>query len=151
MYPNDKVAKAAISCELLSNVYYTDRAYNNGLHHKLSAAISEFQPDIIFYNAGTIQKHRLLVLLADILISHLIGTDCLINDPLGRMELTEEAVIQRDEIVFRLALERERQPIPIVMVLSGGYQQNNAPLIARSILNLDNKFGLLRSSEQQQM
>ena len=33
--------------------------------------------------------------------------------------------------------------VPIVMVLSGGYQMKNAPVIADSIENLVNKFDLL--------
>lgn len=71
-----------------------------------------------------------------------VGTDCLVDDPLGCMSLTEDGIIKRDEMVFREALARG---IPIVMVLSGGYQKNNAQLIARSIANLVQKFNLFGS------
>ncbi len=39
-------------------------------------------------------------------------------DPLGRMNLTADAIILRDQIVLEFYIERK---IPIVMVLSGGY------------------------------
>ena len=42
----------------------------------------------------------------------------------------------RDELVFQYTRERN---IPVVMVTSGGYQRNNADVIARSILNLNEK------------
>jgi hypothetical protein len=61
------------------------------------------------------------------------------GDPLGRMRLSPEGIIARDEMVFDMCLQAD---IPILMVLSGGYQQTNAPVIARSITNLINKFNL---------
>ena len=38
--------------------------------------------------------------------------------------------------------------IPIVMLLSGGYQKNNAKIIADSIANLNQKFNLITKSLQ---
>ena len=46
------------------------------------------------------------------------GTDCMIGDPLGRLSITEQGIIMRDELIFKHCLERN---IPIVMILSGGY------------------------------
>lgn len=86
-------------------------------------AFAEFKPDFVIYNAGT---------------------DCMEGDPLGRLQVTAEGVIERDEIVFRTALESK---VPIVMLLSGGYQMSNAPAIAMSILNLSKKFGWKLTSE----
>ena len=62
------------------------------------------------------------------------------GDPLGLLDLSAEAVIQRDEIVFQIAMKEHK--VPIVMLLSGGYQQTNAPCIAMSIKNLVDKFQL---------
>jgi acetoin utilization deacetylase AcuC-like enzyme len=45
------------------------------------------------------------------------------GDPLGCMLLSADGIKQRDSIVFKAALS---QSIPIVMVLSGGYQMTNA-------------------------
>jgi histone deacetylase 11 len=71
--------------------------------------MDKFKPELIVYNAGT---------------------DCMQGDPLGQLNISPQGVIERDEIVFQMAFERK---IPIVMVLSGGYQKSNAPNIAESI------------------
>jgi len=65
------------------------------------------------------------------------------GDPLGAMDLSPMAIKKRDEIVFAAVLQRQA-PIPIVMVLSGGYQMSNAEVIAESIINLNNKFSLMK-------
>ena len=62
------------------------------------------------------------------------------GDPLGRLDLSAECIIKRDEIVFELAYEKYK--VPIVMLLSGGYQKTNAPCIAMSIKNLVDRFNL---------
>jgi histone deacetylase 11 len=56
------------------------------------------------------------------------------------LNLSGNGIIRRDEFIFSIALELN---IPILMVLSGGYQKSNAPVIAESIENLINKFDLL--------
>ena len=84
----------------------------------MTICISEFKPDIIIYNAGT---------------------DCMIGDPLGGLNITPQGIIDRDECVFRHAFSTR---IPIVTLLSGGYQYSNAPVIADSIENLFRKFNL---------
>jgi histone deacetylase 11 len=61
------------------------------------------------------------------------------GDPLGQMDLTEAGIVRRDEIVFSECITRN---VPIVMVLSGGYQKINAPCIAQSITNLMEKLKL---------
>jgi acetoin utilization deacetylase AcuC-like enzyme len=63
----------------------------------------------------------------------------MVGDPLGGMKLTPEGIIKRDEMVFDICLQHD---IPVLMVLSGGYQRSNAPVIGRSIVNLMNKFNL---------
>ena len=61
------------------------------------------------------------------------------GDPLGNLNISDEGIIKRDELIFHYALNYK---IPILMVLSGGYQKRNAPVIADSIQNLFNKFNL---------
>lgn len=53
------------------------------------------------------------------------------------LNITPEGIIERDEIVFRNCLQNN---IPIMMVLSGGYQRDNAEVIAKSVKNLYEKF-----------
>ena len=65
----------------------------------------------------------------------------MVGDPLGDLNLSQQGVIDRDELVFRYAYEIHK--VPMVMLLSGGYQQSNAPVIAESIQNLCEKFQLL--------
>ena len=57
--------------------------------------------------------------------------------------MTQQCVIKRDELVFKWCLERN---IPILMVLSGGYQMCNAPCIADSLKNLADTFDLFKVS-----
>jgi histone deacetylase 11 len=65
---------------------------------KLGEAIDEFKPEFLIYNAGT---------------------DCLCGDPLGALNISEQGIITRDEIVFEYCL---KQGIPLTMIMSGGYQ-----------------------------
>jgi histone deacetylase 11 len=119
VYPNDTRAKFAIKYEENFNRYDDDNTYLTRLENALSRCIKEFNPDFIVYNAGT---------------------DCMAGDPLGNLNLSDEGIIKRDEKVFKYALTNE---IPILMLLSGGYQPENAPVIARSINNLISTFNLL--------
>jgi histone deacetylase 11 len=62
----------------------------------------------------------------------------MIHDPLGNLNVTPEGIMQRDELMFKYAFETYK--IPIVMLMSGGYQFSNAPVIADSIENLIKRF-----------
>jgi histone deacetylase 11 len=49
------------------------------------------------------------------------------GDPLGGLRLAKECLIKRDEYIINLGVSKK---IPVVMVLSGGYQKTNAKVIA---------------------
>lgn len=83
---------------------------------ELATIIPHEQPDIIFYNAGS---------------------DIYKQDPLGRLSISQNGIIQRDEMVFRYA---KKHNIPIVMTLSGGYTKKSAQIIGKSIANLLEKI-----------
>jgi len=121
IYPGDSEAKRAINREVKLSSGCTTDTYINELCSALEKSRIEdnVSPDIIIFNAGT---------------------DILDGDPLGRLCVSAKGVIKRDELVFGYALERK---IPIVMVLSGGYQKSNAAVIAQSITNLHKQFKLL--------
>lgn len=55
------------------------------------------------------------------------------------MCLSSETLVSRDEKVVGMCRERG---VPVVMLLSGGYQQSNAEVIADSLANLVSKWGL---------
>ncbi|XP_071816384.1 histone deacetylase 11-like isoform X2 [Apostichopus japonicus] len=116
IYPHDGYAKRGISRKVELESFTGDEEYLSLVKRHLTEAIAEFQPDIVFYNAGT---------------------DCLQGDPLGRLSVSPDGIIQRDEMVFEWA--RNSHSIPIIMVTSGGYQQKTGPIIAQSILNLRDK------------
>jgi len=121
IYPGDSEAKKAINREVKLSSGCTTETYINELSNALEKSRSEdkVSPDLIIYNAGT---------------------DILDGDPLGRLCVSPDGVIKRDELVFNYAFESK---IPIVMVLSGGYQKSNAAVIAQSIANLQKQFKLL--------
>ncbi|XP_067616723.1 histone deacetylase 11 isoform X2 [Eurosta solidaginis] len=120
IYPRDHEAKLAIRCAVELRPRTADETYLKKLKRSLNYSLNEFRPDFLVYNAGT---------------------DILIGDPLGRLSITPEGIMERDQIVFATCRE---QRIPIVMLLSGGYLKSSAKVIAESIVNLKAK-GLLTS------
>uniref|UniRef100_A0A0E0LCU6 Histone deacetylase domain-containing protein n=1 Tax=Oryza punctata TaxID=4537 RepID=A0A0E0LCU6_ORYPU len=94
IYPYDHVAKRYIDqkVELVSGTKTED--YLDQLEKALKVAESRFQPQLIVYNAGT---------------------DILDGDPLGRLKISPEGVMIRDEKVFRFAKD---QNIPLLMLTS---------------------------------
>mmetsp|Transcript_19899 Transcript_19899/g.36748 ORF Transcript_19899/g.36748 Transcript_19899/m.36748 type:complete len:387 (+) Transcript_19899:4229-5389(+) len=116
IYPGDYVARQAIRAAVEIRPMDSDDRYISMLERTLAQSIAEFKPDFIVYNAGT---------------------DCLIGDPLGNLSLSRQAIIRRDHTVFEAGISKS---IPVVMLLSGGYQQSNAPVIADSIQSLMQHF-----------
>lgn len=112
IYPGDKKAKEAIGLPVDMRVGISDEEYLEFLQKALRESESRFTPEFILYNAGT---------------------DIMDGDPLGLMRVSARGVQNRDEMVFDWAFKKK---IPIAMVLSGEYQQSNAPAIAGSISNL---------------
>eukprot|EP01112_Ceratiomyxa_fruticulosa_P016950 TRINITY_DN5196_c0_g1_i1.p1 TRINITY_DN5196_c0_g1~~TRINITY_DN5196_c0_g1_i1.p1 ORF type:complete len:390 (+),score=55.87 TRINITY_DN5196_c0_g1_i1:98-1171(+) len=118
IYPGDREAAQAIDIAVPLRSGTKDTAYLTQLENAMNTAFSIVKPDIVYYNAGT---------------------DILEGDPLGSLDITANGVMTRDELVFKYTLERN---IPIVMLLSGGYQKTNAHVIAESVINLFQKFNL---------
>ena len=58
----------------------------------IEKAFQEFTPNLVIYNAGT---------------------DILSGDPLGRLNISRDGVLERDAIVFQMAKHND---IPIVML-----------------------------------
>ncbi|KAI6215644.1 Hist-deacetyl domain-containing protein [Aphelenchoides besseyi] len=116
IYPGDFKAKESIKCAIRLESHTTDREYLSKLKKGLQTSLDTFTPDLIVYNAGT---------------------DVLDGDPLGRLDISAEGVVKRDEMVFTAAAEHS---IPIVMVTSGGYTSRSAEAIAESVSNLLDKF-----------
>lgn len=116
IYPKDEFAKTGIDYKVELSDFTKDELYISELKKGLDYVFKDFNPELIIYNAGT---------------------DVLDGDPLGSMWISPQAVIERDELVFKAARTRN---IPIVMLLSGGYQKSNAKVIADSISNIWNMY-----------
>jgi histone deacetylase 11 len=112
IYPQDEAARRYIDYDYPLAEQVADDAYLDLLKRELPKAIQRSAPGLIIYNAGT---------------------DILELDPLGGLNITAEGIIQRDEFVFRQAID---SGIPILMVLSGGYTPESANIVSRSIENL---------------
>ncbi|XP_055532313.1 histone deacetylase 11 [Wyeomyia smithii] len=124
IYPRDQDAKLAINRAVELKPHTGDKEYLHKLQKHLGDSLAEFEPNFLVYNAGT---------------------DILKGDPLGILDITPTGVIERDEIVFRMARAKN---ISIVMLLSGGYLRSSARVIADSIINLNEK-GFLPKPHQQ--
>ncbi|MDP3889410.1 MAG: histone deacetylase [bacterium] len=109
IYPQDIQAAQYIKTKLPVHCGITNEPYLSTLKSGLSNALNKFTPDLIIYNAGT---------------------DIFKEDPLGRMSITQEGIIERDQFVFNTA---QKQNIPILMVLSGGYAPESAHIISKSV------------------
>lgn len=118
IYPQDEYAEKGITQAITLPTGTGDVTFLKQVEAGLDKAFTEFQPDMVIYVAGS---------------------DILAGDPLGRLDISANAVIQRDEMVFERALSRD---IPVVMLFGGGYQAENAAVISDSILNLKRQFKL---------
>lgn len=94
----------------------TEETYTSILESQLPAALDDFKPDLIIYNAGT---------------------DILAGDKIGGMLVSPQGIVHRDQFVFKQA---QLKQIPILMVLSGGYTKQSADVIATSIINVTNLY-----------
>ncbi len=74
-----------------------DPSYLAALHQGLEILEKRFKPDLIIY---------------------LAGADPYEGDRLGKLHISKEGMLQRDECVFQLGLDRQ---IPIAFGMAGGY------------------------------
>ena len=84
-----------------------DVEYINILTKTLDQIESNFTPDIVFYDAG-VDVHS--------------------NDDLGNLNLTDDGIKKRDEIVCEYFKEKK---IPLCTVIGGGYSKNRKELASR--------------------
>ncbi|WP_201533413.1 histone deacetylase family protein [Psychrobacter ciconiae] len=77
-----------------------DAEYLQILGDTLPKLISDFQPDLIFYQSAV---------------------DVLATDKLGKLALTPEGCLARDEMVLTLAKDAQ---IPVAIVMGGGYSED---------------------------
>lgn len=81
------------------------KLYLSVLNENLSRIIDQFQPQIVFYNAGV---------------------DIMESDKLGRLSVSKKETLARDELVF---LTLKKNKIPVVAVMGGGYSDKLGDII----------------------
>ncbi|MCM8812213.1 MAG: histone deacetylase [Candidatus Omnitrophica bacterium] len=111
-YPADEEVKRYIDFNFPVEPGIRDKEYLALIERELNAAVRQTQPDILIY---------------------LAGTDIFEEDPLGGMNISEQGIIRRDEMVFQVALDNQ---VPILMVLSGGYSTKSADIVGKSLENI---------------
>ncbi|MDJ1184809.1 histone deacetylase family protein [Roseofilum casamattae] len=117
IYPQDRVAQKRINYDIPLPSRTEDNFYLNTLQEHLVRAIAEINtPKIAFYNAGT---------------------DIYCNDPLGNLSISEQGILERDRLIFKMLSDAN---IPCVMVLSGGYIHESYKLISNSISLIIEEF-----------
>jgi len=122
IYPrHDRQGRSRVDCPIAMPAFTGDRAYLEALTAELPAFI-----DAARANA----EIRFAIFNA--------GTDVLRGDPLGGLDLSEEAVRQRDRFVINQLI---RRGIPTLMLPSGGYSQASHRLIADSITYILEQYG----------
>ncbi len=137
IYPHDEEAKEFIRDNIPLKSGITGEAYLDKLKNNLPAALSQSNPDLIIYNAGT-------DIWGEWKVNNITKEKEFVGDPLGKMCVSQAYIIERDAFVFQQALSRK---IPILMVLSGGYTPQSAEIIGASIKNiLENVIKLKKES-----
>ncbi len=103
----DTRAIASTSIALGADV--DDDLFLRTLKSSLPAVLEAFQPEMVFY---------------------LAGTDGAADDQLGNWRLSPECLLERDSFVFSL-FRRKKQKLPMVVVLAGGYGKKSWRYTAR--------------------
>lgn len=104
---NFPARKAASSLDVALPDRSSDYAYLSVLSAALDQSFARVSPALVFYNAG-VDVHR--------------------DDKLGRLDLTDEGIRQRDNLVIRAAA---RRGVPLAGVIGGGYSNDPRTLAAR--------------------
>lgn len=102
-YPFRK-ERSALDIGLADGV--TDAEYLDLLESRVLPTLQAFRPEIVFY---------------------LAGVDVLARDRFGRFALSLDGVLERDRRVFRRCRDLE---LPVVSLMSGGYNKDHAATIA---------------------
>eukprot|EP00127_Corallochytrium_limacisporum_P006033 Clim_evm1s217 gene=Clim_evmTU1s217 len=127
IYPRDKEAAKFIDIPIKVKSRCEDTQYLGAVQSAMAQLVCKMKEKV-----EDRESQRMLVL-------YVAGTDILEGDPLGRMDISIEGVLDRDEIVFKNC---RRHNIDVVMVTAGGYQSSNSHVIYASLKNLQHK-GLL--------
>lgn len=121
IYPQDAVARRRVDCDRPLPDGSGDERYLGTLEASLPGFLDRASrprtPRLAFYNAGT---------------------DVFVEDQLGGLHLSAEAILRRDLYVIEALTART---IPWVMLLSGGYSRRSYQLVAESVGAIFERWG----------
>jgi acetoin utilization deacetylase AcuC-like enzyme len=95
-----------------------DTEYLAIVQSTLVEVVSKVRPDLVLYDAGV---------------------DVFSNDPLGRINVSESAIRQRDRFVLSYL---KQQHIPVATVIGGGYDDDRQALARRHAIVIEEAFQL---------
>lgn len=117
IYPQDTEAKKAITVDVPLDSGTGDKIYLSTLKKQLPVFFEKIRSvDLVFYNAGT---------------------DIYKKDPLGALNISKEAVFERDKYVIDQLYDRK---LKSVMLLSGGYTKESYQLVADGVAYMLDKY-----------
>jgi histone deacetylase 11 len=117
IYPAyDREARRRLDCDVPVRSGTRDEEYSNALASRLPAFLD---------SVGNTKPIRLAIYNA--------GTDIYEHDQLGGLQVSHQAIVERDWFVIE---ELRKRGIPCVMLLSGGYHRDSYRLIADSVANI---------------
>ena len=117
IFPGDELARRGLRWDLPLTTGTCSETYLGTLMDALPAALDEFEPQLVLYNAGT---------------------DIVAGDPLGLLEVSPGHVVARDLLVIEQTVQRE---IPLVVTPSGGYTDESHQLIAATLSEVRSRWG----------
>ena len=103
---NFPLRKIASDCDIALPDNTADDQYIQAIGDQLPNLLDTFKPKLVLYNAG-VDPH--------------------IDDKLGRLAMSDEGLLRRDQLVLDACLRRQ---IPIATVIGGGYDQLD-PLVQK--------------------
>jgi len=116
IYPfHDKESRGRIDCEIALTQLNTGTDYNS----KLKKQLPKFLDSVCDSNVG--------------LAIYNAGTDVFSGDPLGGLDVSQDAILERDLFV---AAELRKRKIPFIMLPSGGYTKQSYQLLANSVIKI---------------
>ncbi len=124
-------AASSTTIELGSKV--DDATYLTTLEQTLPQVVASFAPEFVFFLAGCDPAH---------------------DDKLGNWQITARAMHARDQLVFAQRTSRgpvRGKPIPMVLLLAGGYSQEAWRYTARSLSELLRRGGPLEPPSTENM
>lgn len=118
---NFPFVKAISDWDIELETTISDEQYCQLVINSFNQCLRDFKPDLVLYDAGV---------------------DVYKNDPLGRLDISLEAIAKRDRLVLEKCLTSR---IPVATVIGGGYDKDHVALAKRHAIVTEQAFSLLNT------